>query len=108
MVERLRRRRGMYDIAKTRVLLTTAVFALVAALYAGGANARIPDEDGPTAKVSQLSGQASSKFTGLLRAARTRDQESGAPSGQATTAKPAATPSSTRYGYVVGGELVAP
>ena len=29
----------MYDITKTRMLLTTAVFATVAALYAGGANA---------------------------------------------------------------------
>ena len=34
MVERSRRRRGMYDITKTRMLLTTAVFAAVAALYA--------------------------------------------------------------------------
>ena len=46
MVARSRRRRGTYDITKTRMLLTTAVFAAVAALYAGGANARIPDEDG--------------------------------------------------------------
>ena len=36
----------MYDITKTRMLLTTAVFAAVAALIASGANARIPDEDG--------------------------------------------------------------
>ena len=36
----------MYDIAKTRMLLTTAVFAAVAAVLAGGVNARIPDEDG--------------------------------------------------------------
>jgi hypothetical protein len=46
MVERSRRRRGMYDITKTRMLLTTAVFAAVAALCAGGANARIPAEGG--------------------------------------------------------------
>ena len=59
------------------------------------------------ADVSQLSGQASSRLTGLLRAARTRDQESGALSGQAATAKPTPTPGSTRYGYVVGGELIA-
>ena len=36
----------MYDITKTRMLLTTAVFAAVAALIASGANARIPNEDG--------------------------------------------------------------
>ena len=36
----------MYDITKTRMLLTTAVFAAVAALSASGANARIPDENG--------------------------------------------------------------
>src|SRR4029079_18072891 len=46
MVERSRRRRGMYDITKTRMLMTTAVFAAVAAVFAGGANARIPGEDG--------------------------------------------------------------
>ena len=33
----------MYDITKTRMLLTTAVFAAVAAMFAGGANARIPE-----------------------------------------------------------------
>jgi hypothetical protein len=31
----------MYDITKTRMLLTTAVFAAVAALFAGGANAML-------------------------------------------------------------------
>ena len=36
----------MYDITKTRMLMTTAVFAAVAAVFAGGANARIPGEDG--------------------------------------------------------------
>ena len=36
----------MYDIAKTRMLLTTAVFAAVATVLAGGVNARIPDENG--------------------------------------------------------------
>ena len=30
----------MYDITKTRMLLTTAVFAAVAAVFAGGASAR--------------------------------------------------------------------
>ena len=36
----------MYDITKTRMLLTTAVFAAVAAVFAGGANARVLAEDG--------------------------------------------------------------
>ena len=36
----------MYDITKTRMLLTTAVFAAVAALSASGANARIPVDSG--------------------------------------------------------------
>ena len=36
----------MYDITKTRMLMTTAVFAAGAAVFAGGANARIPGEDG--------------------------------------------------------------
>ena len=36
----------MYDITKTRMLTTTAVFAAVAAVFAGGANARIPGEGG--------------------------------------------------------------
>jgi hypothetical protein len=42
MVERSSRRRGMYEVTKTRMLLTTAVLAAVAALNASGANARIP------------------------------------------------------------------
>ena len=36
----------MYDITRTRMLLTTAVFAAVAAVFACGANARIPNEEG--------------------------------------------------------------
>lgn len=36
----------MYDITKTRMLLTTAVFAAVAAVFAGGGNARVLGEDG--------------------------------------------------------------
>ncbi len=36
----------MYDITKTRMLLTTAVFAAVAALSASGANAMIPADTG--------------------------------------------------------------
>ena len=34
----------MYDITKARMLLTTAVLAAVAALFAAGANARIPED----------------------------------------------------------------
>ena len=34
----------MHDITKTRMLLTTAVFATAAALFAAGANARIPED----------------------------------------------------------------
>jgi hypothetical protein len=104
----------MYDITKTRMLLTTAAFAVVAALFAGGASAKILGEDGsdigarPAAAVSATVAQSSSRLTGLLRAARMRDQELGALTGQATTARRAATTGSTRYGYVVGGELIAP
>jgi hypothetical protein len=36
----------MYDITKTRMLLTTAVFAAVAAVFAGGANAMVQDDGG--------------------------------------------------------------
>ena len=36
----------MYDITKRRMLLTTAVFAAVAALSASGANAMIPADGG--------------------------------------------------------------
>jgi hypothetical protein len=79
----------MYDITKTRMLLTTAVFAAVAAVFAGGASARIPEEDGsdigaePVAVVvAPVDPLASSRLAGLLRAARTRDRESGALSGE--------------------------
>jgi hypothetical protein len=97
MVERSRRRRGMYDITRTRMLMATAVFAAVAAVFAGGANARALDEDGsgigaqPAAAVTATGSQysvMSSRLKGLLRAAQTRDRESGALSGQPTSAKP--------------------
>jgi len=39
----------MNEITKTRMLLTTAALAAVAALFAGGANARLLDVDGGTA-----------------------------------------------------------
>ena len=78
----------MYDITKTRTLLTMAVFAAVAAVFASGANARIPEEDGSGIGKKSVAGiaatvdpLASSRLTGLLRAAQTRDRESGALSG---------------------------
>ena len=51
----------MYDITKTRMLLTTAVLAAVAVVFASGANARALAEDGsgldavPAAQATQLS-----------------------------------------------------
>ena len=44
----------MYDISKIRMLLTTAALAAVAALFAAGANARIP-EDTSSASTAQES-----------------------------------------------------
>ena len=44
----------MYDVTRTRMLLTTVVFAAVAALFAAGANARIP-EDSSSASTAQES-----------------------------------------------------
>jgi hypothetical protein len=44
----------MYDITKTRMVLTTAVFAAVAALCASGANASIP-ADSSSASAAQES-----------------------------------------------------
>ena len=41
----------MYDITKTRMLLTTAVFAAVAALYACGGNAMLLDDGGSASGV---------------------------------------------------------
>ena len=78
----------MYDITKTRMLLTTAVFAAVAAVIAGGANARIPEDVGDWASGAQASigaGVVDSRF--------------------AVTESRAG---STRYGYVVGGVLIIP
>ena len=44
----------MYDITKTRMLLTTAVFAAVAAVFAGGANAMVQDDDGGAPAVTAV------------------------------------------------------
>ena len=76
----------MYDITKTRMLLTTAVFAAVAALHAGGANARILDESG------SASGARASIRTGVVDSRFAFESRAG----------------STRYGYVVGGVLIIP
>jgi hypothetical protein len=76
----------MYDITKTRMLLTTAVFAAIAALYAGGANARILDESG------SASGARASIRTGVVDSRFAFESRAG----------------STRYGYVVGGVLIIP
>ena len=43
----------MYDITKTRMLLTTSVFAAVAALCASGANARIPADTSSASAVQE-------------------------------------------------------
>jgi hypothetical protein len=78
----------MYDITRIRWLLTTAAFAAVAALIAGGANARTPLDEGDWASGTQASigiGVVDSRF--------------------AVTESRAG---STRYGYVVGGVLVIP
>ena len=63
----------MYDITKTRMLLTTALFAAVAAVFAGGANARIPNEEGeviraqsPAAVTATVNPLASSGLTGIF------------------------------------------
>jgi hypothetical protein len=46
MVERSRRAKDMNEITTARMLLTTAVFAAIAALFAGGANAMLMDDGG--------------------------------------------------------------
>jgi hypothetical protein len=86
MVERSGRRRGMYGITKTRMLLTTTIFAAGAALFAGGANARVLMDEGDGASGAQASIVTSvvdSRFSITVSRA-----------------------GSTRYGYVVGGELI--
>ena len=90
----------MYDITKTRILLTTVAFAAVAALFAAGANARIPADTG-----SAFAAQES------LRIGRYLARPSGANAKIRFDGQLAATQSragSTRYGYVVGGELIVP
>ena len=48
----------MNEITTARMLLTTAVLAAVAALFAGGANARLMDVDGGTASGAATSRHA--------------------------------------------------
>ena len=71
----------MYDITKTRMLLTTATLAAGAALFAGGANARIPVGEGDWSSGAQARFQA-----GVDSRFAITDSRAG----------------STRYGYVVG------
>src|SRR4029079_1263114 len=52
MVERSRRRRDMHDMTTTRMLLSTAALAAVAALFAGGANAMVQDAGSGTPAVT--------------------------------------------------------
>ena len=63
----------MYEISKRPTLMATAVFAAVAAVFVGGANARIPNEEGeviraqPAAAVAAtVDPLAASRLTGLL------------------------------------------
>jgi phage tail sheath gpL-like len=86
MVERSRRRRGMYHITKTR-MLTTATLAAGAALFAGGANARIPVGEGDSSSGAQARVQAVVDCRFAIT-----DSRAG----------------STRHGYVVGGVLIIP
>ena len=77
----------MYDITKTRMLLAAATCAAGAALFAGGANARIPVGEGDWSS----GGQALVPAVVDSRFAIT-DSRAG----------------STRHGYVVGGVLIIP
>src|SRR4029079_6370254 len=52
MALRSRRRRDMTDMTPTRMLLSTAALAAVAALFAGGANAMVQDDGGGTPAVT--------------------------------------------------------
>jgi len=124
----------MYDITRTRMLLTTGVFATVAALFAAGANARIPADTGsafaaqeslgigryavlpsapnaaqPLGTNGRIPADTSSAFAAqeslrlgryLARPGETRFE------GQSAGTQSRA--GSTRYGYVVGGELIIP
>lgn len=75
----------MYDITKTKMALTTAIVAAAAALFAGGANARILGQEDLENHAQLSDSVVDSRFA----VAQSRD-------------------GSTRYGYVVGGVLIIP
>ena len=75
----------MYEITKTRMLLATTIFAAGAALFAGGANARVLADDGARGAQASIKTGVDGRFD--ITVSRT---------------------GSTRYGYVVGGLLVSP
>ena len=87
----------MYDITRTRMLLTTAVFAAVAALFAAGGNAGIPADTG-----SAFAAQESLRIGRYLAQGFVEIRFVGQLAGTQSRA------GSTRYGYVVGGELIVP
>jgi hypothetical protein len=126
---------GMYDITRTRMLLTTAVFAAVAALFAAGGNAGIPADTGSAfaaqeslgigryavlpsgTNVAQPSGtnaaipaDTSSAFAAQesLRIGRYLAQGFVEIRFVGQLAGTQSRAGSTRYGYVVGGELIVP
>ena len=72
-------------ITKTKVALTTTIFAAAAALFAGGANARILGQEDLENRAQVSNGVVDSRF------AVTQSRVG-----------------STRYGYVVGGVLIIP
>ena len=125
----------MYDITKTRMLLTTVVFAAMTALFAAGANARVPADTGsafaaqeslgigryavlpsgtnvaqpsgtnariPADTSSAFAAQESLRIGRYLPRAVIEIRRDGNSAGTQSRA------GSTRYGYVVGGELVIP
>jgi hypothetical protein len=72
---------GMHDITKTRMLLTTAVFAAVAALFACGANAMLSADGGSGGTAPQFtSGHQLDAAIGTAMATRAAET-----AGQATS-----------------------
>ena len=117
----------MYDITKTRMLLTTGVFAAVAALFAAGANARIPTDTSsafaaqeslgigryavlPSGTNARIPADTSSAFAAQesLRIGRYLAQTFIEIRFDGRLAGTQSRAGSTRYGYVVGGELIIP
>ena len=125
----------MYDITKTRMLLTTVVFAAVAALFAAAANARIPADTGsafaaqeslgigryaalpsvtkvaqPSETNARIPADTSSAFAAQesLRIGRYLPRANATIRFDGQLAATQSRAGSTRYGYVVGGELIVP